>query len=112
MHPWHKRDMVTWLRECAAQIAKYADDLERRKPERLTWSVGWLANGNGLVRSLDERPLSRDEVVNLVAGGIWALFEGERPGDDPSCSRTFDAIMAEVMTAAGRRCHQYGKGSR
>jgi hypothetical protein len=102
MHPWHKRDLTRWMRVQAQAMNEAADRLEKRPPEPLSWSVAWGPSGI----LLDERRLTATEVENVVAGGIWAMFESCRDGADACDPKAFERVMQRIEELARERCHQ------
>lgn len=104
MHPWHRRDVTRWMREQAQAMTEAADRMEKRPPDKLEWGVGW---GPSCVSvTLDERKLSESEVENLVAGGIWAMFESVRDAGDPRDAKAFERVMRRVEELSRERCRQ------
>lgn len=104
MRPGTKAELVRRLREQAMATIKAADDLENAaEGPPFRFGVGWAPK----TITIDDRVVPLADVEELAARCIWALYESQRPGDDPSCERTFDAVMASLMTRAGRLCNQY-----
>lgn len=93
---------VRELRELSASIARCAETIEKAPDEPFRWAVTWGPSGIYLA----DRPVSATEAEDIIAGGIWALFESCRDGTEPSDPKAFARVARRVEELARDRCHQ------
>ena len=105
MRPGTKANIVQRLQSLSDDAHQLSEQLQSSyEGPPFGVSVGWGADGVSIM--FDNRPVPRGEVEVLAAECIWALFESIRPSLDPSCPKTFDAVLALIAAKAGTRCHQ------
>lgn len=106
MKPGAKTNIEHRLRELSEQSSKLADALrDSKEGPPFSFRVGW-GNAPEAIISVDDRPVHRFEIEQLVDSAIWALFESCRSGGDPGDPKAFARVMDRVNAEARKRCHQ------